>query len=47
MNELAEKGNLAIMCLERSHRYCHRRFISETFEKMGVEVVHLDARVRD
>jgi len=47
LHELAEEGNLAIMCLERSHRYCHRRFISETLEKMGVKAVHLDARAKD
>jgi uncharacterized protein (DUF488 family) len=47
LHELAEEANLAIMCLERSHRYCHRRFISETLEKMGVKVVHLDAKARD
>lgn len=47
IHELAEEDNLAIMCLERSRRYCHRRFISETLEKMDVKVVHLDARARD
>jgi len=47
LHELAEEGNLAIMCLERSHKYCHRRFISETLENMGEKVVHLDARAKD
>jgi len=47
LHELSEEGNVAIMCLERSHRYCHRRFISETLENMGEKVVHLDARAKD
>jgi len=47
LHELAEEVNLAIMCLERSHRYCHGRFMSETLEKMGVKVVRLDARAKD
>lgn len=43
--ELARESNLVIMCLERSHRYCHRRFIAETL-KMGIEVIHLEARAK-
>jgi len=37
-----ESGNIAIMCLERSHRHCHRRFITETLSKKGIEVVHVE-----
>ena len=44
--ELARESNLVIMCLERSHRYCHRRFIAETLKEMGTEVIHLEARAK-
>jgi len=39
--ELAEVHRLAIMCVERNVRGCHRRHISRTLEEAGVEVVHI------
>jgi len=43
LTKLAEDGNVAIMCLERSHKYCHRKFIAETLSEMGIEVIHIEA----
>lgn len=42
LKQLAEDGNVAIMCLERSHRYCHRRFIAKTLSEIGIEVIHIE-----
>ena len=39
--ELAEGKNIASMCLERNVKYCHRRFIVQRLEEIGVEVVNL------
>lgn len=39
--ELTKQCNVAIMCVERSPRACHRRFISQTLEDMNVRVVHI------
>ncbi|MFQ6077077.1 MAG: DUF488 family protein [Candidatus Bathyarchaeia archaeon] len=39
--EVVEKGGAAIMCVERSPRACHRRFITSTLEGLGVKVVHI------
>ncbi|MFQ6095463.1 MAG: DUF488 family protein [Candidatus Bathyarchaeia archaeon] len=44
--EMARESNLVIMCLERSHKYCHRRFIAETLTEMGVKVIHLETRAK-
>ncbi|MDI6888879.1 MAG: DUF488 domain-containing protein [Methanocellales archaeon] len=38
---LASQDNVAIMCVERSPKACHRRFISLTLEEMKVNVIHL------
>jgi uncharacterized protein (DUF488 family) len=39
--ELAENGNVAIMCLERSSKYCHRKFIDAALDKKGINVVDI------
>ena len=39
--ELAEKGNVAFMCLEKSYKHCHRRFIAAALYEMGIDVVHI------
>jgi len=40
--ELAKIDNIAIMCLERKSKYCHRRFIIETLSKMGIETIEIE-----
>jgi uncharacterized protein (DUF488 family) len=37
----ARGKNVAIMCLERSFRRCHRRFIAERLGELEVEIMHL------
>lgn len=37
-----EAGNIAIMCLEKNHKHCHRRFIARTLSTKGIEVVHIE-----
>ena len=39
--DLAEKGRVAIMCLERSPKGCHRRYISQTLQDLGVKILHI------
>lgn len=38
---LLEEGRVALMCLERSPRGCHRRYISRTLEEQGIQVEHI------
>lgn len=38
---LLEEGRVALMCLERSPRGCHRRYISKTLEDLGIQVEHI------
>jgi len=45
LTELAEDGNVAIMCLERSHKYCHRKFIAKTLSEMGIKVIHIESGI--
>lgn len=40
--ELARKGNVAIMCMERKTKGCHRRYISRTLEEMGIKVAYVE-----
>ena len=35
--ELAEKGNIVLMCKERSDAGCHRRYIVETLANKGIK----------
>jgi uncharacterized protein (DUF488 family) len=39
--ELAEQGNLALMCKERSDAGCHRRYIAETLANKGSKTIPL------
>ena len=39
--KLAEKGNVVIICLERSPKGCHRRYISQTLKGLDVRVLHI------
>jgi len=39
--ELAKKGQVCIMCMEKNPKYCHRRFLTAYLERKGVEVVHI------
>ena len=47
MSELAtlidKAGPVCILCYERDHRHCHRRFIAEIIEENGVAVENLVA----
>lgn len=40
--EMAKERNVAIMCIERSYKYCHRRYIIETLSHSGVNVVPVE-----
>jgi len=39
--ELAEQGNLVLMCKERSDVGCHRRYIAETLANKGIKTIPL------
>ncbi len=39
--ELAEQGNLVLMCKERSDAGCHRRYIRETLANKGILTIPL------
>ena len=39
--ELAEQGNLVIMCKERTDAGCHRRYIAETLAGKGIKTIPL------
>lgn len=41
LNGLLEEGRVALMCLERSPRGCHRRYISKTLVDLGIRVEHI------
>lgn len=36
-----EAGRVALMCLERSPKGCHRRYISKTLENLEIKVEHI------
>ncbi|MCD6503777.1 DUF488 family protein, partial [Candidatus Bathyarchaeota archaeon] len=36
--QLARQYRLAIMCMERKVKYCHRRFIAGELRRRGVQV---------
>lgn len=38
---LIREETVALMCKERSTKYCHRRFIAGLLENLGLEVMHL------
>jgi len=39
--DLAKKRKVAIMCLERSPKGCHRRYISQTLQDLGIQILHI------
>lgn len=39
--ELTRDEVIAIMCKERSIKYCHRRFIAQQLERLGIKVKNL------
>ena len=39
--ELAEQGNIVLMCKERSDHGCHRRYIVETLTDRGIKTIPL------
>ncbi len=39
--QLAKKGRVCIMCMEKNPKYCHRRFVSAHLERRNVEVKHI------
>jgi len=38
----SKTGTVAIMCVERKSRYCHRRFIMQTLAERGVKVIPVE-----
>jgi len=39
--DLAKRGRVAIMCLERSPKGCHRRYISQTLQDLSAQILHI------
>jgi len=39
--KLTKQGKVVIMCLERSPKGCHRRYISQTLKDLDVRIVHV------
>jgi len=39
--ELTKQGKVVIMCLERSPKGCHRRYISQTLKDLDVRISHI------
>lgn len=39
--KMAEREVVALMCVERNIRHCHRRFIAQQLENLGIEVKNL------
>lgn len=39
--DLTKKGEVVIMCLERNPKGCHRRYISQTLQDLGVQILHI------
>lgn len=40
--EVAMNKRVAIMCLERNSRYCHRRYIESYLKDLGAEIIHIE-----
>ncbi len=38
---VVEEGGTCIMCMEKSPKYCHRRFVSARLEEQDVKVIHV------
>jgi len=39
--DISKKKNLCIMCAEKLFFRCHRRFISKTLKRKGIQVFHI------
>ncbi len=39
--DLAKERRVALMCLERSPKGCHRRYIAQTLQDLGVKILHI------
>ncbi len=39
--DLIGKETVVLMCREKNVKYCHRRFIADLLEKLGIEVIHI------
>ena len=39
---LARKKRVCLLCVERTHRACHRRFIAQSLLQLGFRVIHLE-----
>jgi len=39
--DLAKRRRVTILCLERSPKSCHRRYISQTLQDLGVQILHI------
>lgn len=39
--EFAKEDNVAIMCVERTPKACHRRYITQTLEGKGIDIKHI------
>ncbi|MEM1586306.1 MAG: DUF488 domain-containing protein [Candidatus Bathyarchaeia archaeon] len=39
--EIARKEAVALLCKERNVKYCHRRFIAQRLESLGMEIKNL------
>lgn len=38
---IIREENAVLMCKEKNVKYCHRRFISQVLENLGIEVIHI------
>lgn len=38
---IIREETVALMCIEKNAKYCHRRFIAQRLEKMGVEIINI------
>jgi uncharacterized protein (DUF488 family) len=39
--KIVERETAVLMCKERNVKYCHRRFIAQRLENLGVRVIHI------
>lgn len=38
---IIREGTVVLMCMEKNAKYCHRRFIAQRLEKIGVEIINI------
>ncbi len=44
--EMSKESSVAIMCVERSFKHCHRRFIMQTLSGVGANVIAAEGKNR-